>query len=118
MGGSEIPGLYNHFLQLINGLSLDAFQILPLSCLRSFDHLHKLCMETLVPIGILLLVLTVRIAPLLAHGQHRQALSRTATLLAGVFEILVFFLPNMYDHFRAPSLPVLASDFFPVSPVF
>ena len=96
MGGSEIPGPYGSFLQSINIFTLDAFQLVPFDCVQSLDHLAKLCMETLIPIGLLFLVLAVKITPLVARGQNSQAFDRTMSLLAGFFEILVFFLPNMY----------------------
>ena len=96
MGGSEIPGPYGSFLRSINIFTLDAFQLVPFDCVQSLDHLAKLCTETLVPIGLLFLVLAVKITPLVARGQNGQAFDRTMSLLAGCFEILIFLLPNMY----------------------
>ena len=105
VGGSEIPGPYGSFLQSINIFTLDAFQMIPFDCVQSLDHLAKLCLETLVPILILLVVLAVKITPLVARGQNSQAFARTMSLLGFFFEILVLFLPNMYGRSRAPSLP-------------
>ena len=110
VGGSDIPGPYGSFLQSINIFTLDAFQLVPFDCVQSLNHLDKLLMETLVPMGILLLVLAVKITPLVARGQSSQAFARMMSLLAGFLEILVFFLPNMYGRSRAPPLPCVSLD--------
>ena len=103
VGGSEIPGPYGIFLRSINVFTLDAFQLVPFDCsVRRFDHLDKLYSETLLPIGILLVVLAVKITPLVVRGQSSQAITRMKSLLSGFFEVLLFFLPNMYGHIQAP----------------
>ena len=102
VGGSDIPGPYGSFLQSINIFTLDAFQLVPFDCVQSLDHLDKLLMDTLVPMGILLLVLAVKITPLVVRGQSSQAITRMKSLLSGFFEVLLFFLPNMYGHIQAP----------------
>lgn len=97
MGGSEISGPYGEFLTSINIFTLDAFQVVPFDCVGRLDHLGKLCVETLIPIGTLGLAWSVKVFPLRLRGRMTEAFTEGHSLLTLFFHVLVLFLPTMYE---------------------
>ena len=59
-GGKEFPSPFSSFIGVSQVLMLDMFELLHLGCAMGGDFGDKLYLGTLVPLGVLALVLVVR----------------------------------------------------------